>query len=512
MALFSVPAKAENLAEALEKAYAENPSLSAQRARTRAADELKTQANAAYGPSIDATGNYIYTRQSSNGLFGGINEGGATDYTVTLNQPFFTFGRLAAGQNIARAQRLAERESLRLAEQTLIAETVLVYVGVQRDLALYGARLQIAALLDEQFEITKRRFELRASTVTDVEQVDNQRQIARALAEEALATLEASANEYRRIVGKYPGELEPLPTTPILPQLEELLRIADQTSPQIGVAAFSENAARQLVALRRAERMPTVSGIAGARRIPATPFDDSRRALQGFAGISITMPVYRGGALGSRIREASELAQAARFDREEVRRGVRSDASSNWAQAQAARRVAPIYQEAVQSGQEALLNARRQETAGLRTSREIIDITNDLLNARINAINAAANGYTASVLTLFEAGLLDPAMFSARVEPYDPDGYDPFFAGFAGLPLRPVLAPIDRIFVEDRLDDIVIYYENAYGWEVPQPPVVDTADEALTGENKDTEYPDIFPTPRFVPNAESQASGSDSLD
>ncbi|MEL6225438.1 MAG: TolC family protein, partial [Pseudomonadota bacterium] len=316
------PARAETLAEALELAFKANPSLSGQQARTRAADEGVTQAKAAYGPSIDATANYTYRREVRDDVTGSESEGASSGYAVTLSQPLLTFGRLDADVGIANADRLAAREQLRLIEQSVTAEAVLSYVGVRRDLAIYGVRLQIAALLKEQADFTQKRYHLRAATLTDLEQINNQRQIADALAQEALATLEASANEYRRVVGRYPGELAPLPPSPVLPPLESLLSSADQLSPQNRIAAYSENGARQLVALRRAERMPVVSAQLGASNDPLTQFADDNRAMRSFAGVSVSVPLFRGGQLGSRIREASELAQAARVVREEGRRTV----------------------------------------------------------------------------------------------------------------------------------------------------------------------------------------------
>lgn len=488
-------ARAETLAEALELAYASNPSLSAEQARTRAADESVTQAKAAYGPSIDANADYTYRREVNDNALVDSNEGASGGYAVTLSQPLLSFGRLEAGVGIANADRLAAREQLRLIEQSVTAETILAYVRVRRDLAIYSVRLQIAALFNEQNEITRKRFDLRAATLTDVEQINNQTQIAKALAREALATLEASANQYRRVVGQFPGELASLPPSPPLPPLESLLSSADQLSPQIRIAAYSENGARQLVALRRAERMPVVSAELGAANAPMVPFTNDDRQLRSFVGVSVTMPIFRGGQLGSRIREANELVQAARFDREEVRRTVRNNASSNWSQAQAAARVAPVYAAAVASGKAALLNARRQETAGLRTSREVIDITNDLLQARINAINAAANGYTASALALFEAGLLDPSLFGANVARYDPDAYDPFVNGFAGLPLRPIIGPVDSLFVESQTKDLAVYYEASDHWEAPKPRIEVRIEELLRSD--ETDYANQFPAPRF---------------
>lgn len=491
-------------------AFETNPTLAGQKARDRAATERLNQAKSAYGPSIDARASYLYQRERSNSPFGGDAEGAQTSYSVTVSQPLFTFGRLAANVSASQAERLAERERVRLAEQTLIAETVTAYVAVQRDLAIYAVRMQIAALLDEQFTMTEKRLDLRAATATDVQQIDTQRRLARALGAQARARLQRSAYEYRRIVGRFPHELAPLPELPALPPLETLLRTSDGLSPQIGIAALSAQAARELLALRRAERMPTVSAEVGASRNPFAQFDRNFRALRSFAGLSVTIPIFRGGELGASIREANGLLDAAQADYEEVRRQVRAQISSLRADAEAASDAAPLYAEAVQSGEAALRNARRQERAGLRSAREVIEITNDLLLARINAISAAANGYTSAVMVLFNAGMLDVASFGAQVEPYDAQGYDPFEAGFAGLPFRPVLAPLDKVFVERRSEnDLVLFYEGA--GEFPVPPAA-TRDPGAAREAGESAPASPFPAPRFAPQPQAAAieeAGSD---
>ncbi|MCP9222083.1 TolC family outer membrane protein [Erythrobacter sp. LQ02-29] len=456
----AAPLHAETLADALAKAYQSNPELEAQRARTRASDEVVTQAKAQFGPQITASGSYVYASERTNGPFGGERDGATHTYDVTLDQPLFASGQLAANLNSAEAGRLASLEQLRFTEQNMIADVVIAYVAVQRDLAIYRVRTQISQLLDEQFQTTSERLRLRDVTISDLEQTDNRRQVALAQAREALAALQGSAANYRRLVGNYPTDLAPLPMPPELPGLQPLYALAEEHSPQILASRYNELASRETLALRRAERGPVISGTASAQRSPLSQFSDLSRSQAFFVGVSVRMPLYTGGALTSRVREARELNEADIFDVEQARRLVRSTIGARWAQAEAATSATPIYENSILAAQRALEGVRRQEQAGTRTSRDVLIATNDLLESRVAAIGSAANGYAATVLALAEAGLLDVAQFGADVAPYDPLAYDPALSDLAGLPLRPLVDPLDSLVLDDGRDMPGVVEEN----------------------------------------------------
>ena len=69
---------------------------------------------------------------------------------------------------------------------------------------------------------------------------------------------------------------------------------------------------------------------ATAGRSPLSVYENSRYALQVVGGVSVTVPLYAGGAIASREREAIQRNIAAQFGVEEARRAVRSDIAANW--------------------------------------------------------------------------------------------------------------------------------------------------------------------------------------
>lgn len=147
----------------------------------------------------------------------------------------------------------------------------------------------------------------------------------------------------------------------------------------------------------------------------------------------------------------------------------------------------------MEAARSALVGVTRQEQVGTRTSRDVLETTNDLLNSRIAEINSAANGYIATVFAMGSAGLLDIAQFGSDVPRYDPDGYDPFAQGLAGLPLQPLLDPIDSILLDRSAPDVPVMREADPAYAVQAP--VTEAELAIPAPEIEGEAPPAPPPP-----------------
>ena len=449
--LTSAQCRADTLEEAITSAYANNPALAGRRDLVSAADEGVVQAEAAYGPTLSASASHTYTAARIRGtLLPSRNDGFATSAEFRLSQPLFTSGRLAAQVDAARAVKRVERAQLEASSQQLILDVVNAYVSLQRDIELYGVALEIRQLLQQQRDVTAARFRLRDATQPDVDQTNNRLELAAGRVIAARATVEASAARFRNLVGVYPTKLDPLPAVPAVPDLERLYAAAERHNPTLAAAQFTEMRSSALVGAARAEMMPQVSAFASAARSPFTPYQNTFREEAVVAGVSVTMPLYTGGQQSSTLREAIDRNQADQQFVEQARRDMRETLASNWSLFQAASAALPRYEAAVQAAERAVEGVKTQETSGIRTLRDVLDVTNDLLNARTAAVQARAERYLRRVAVLRDAGLLTIGMF-AQVPAYDPDSRRAGIAGLAGLPLRPILEPVDRLLLYERV-------------------------------------------------------------
>lgn len=447
MAVASAPALADTLEEAVLAAYEENPNIEQTRAFTRIADEGVTQAKALYGPQVNllAEHNFAYNRNVVPGTTFS-NDGFSTRAEITLDQPIFTFGRLASNLDVATATRQSRVEDLRFESQTLIFNVVSAYMDLRRDIELYLVAADIYDLLDQQRGVTQSRFDLRDATAPDVDQTLNRAELAAGRLLEARANMEASAAAYRALVGEYPDTLAPPPPLPPLSTIDETYLVAEQNNPEILSALYVREGTKAQLAAARANMAPRVDARATIGRVPLSQFENEAYSEQVVAGVRLTMPMYSGGTLASRVREALERNVAAQYFVEQVRRDVRASLATNYNLYRSSERYLPRYLAAVTAAQRAVEGVQQQETSGIRTLRDVLDVTNDLFNARSAAVRAMRDQYVAHAGVLRDAGLLSVDLFAQNAQ-YDPDSYSPGQAALAGLPLLPLLDPLDSLAV-----------------------------------------------------------------
>ena len=452
LCMAAAPAAGETLEQAVATAFGNNPSLESERAFTRVFDEQVTQAKSQYGPNISATAthDYTYTRTDYGPLQGPVvtDDGWSTDVFVQLSQPLFTSGRLAANLDLAEASQARQRENLRATSQDVVLEVVTAYVGLRRDLELYQVAADTYTLFLQQRDLTQSRLRLRDATAPDVDQTQNRLELAAGRVIQARATVEASAARYRNVVGHYPEVLAPLPPLAPLPSLQTLSEALETNNPEVGSAQMAQIGTNAQLASARAQLLPTVTANVTAGRLAVSDYENTVAARQVVAGVEVNVPIYTGGRLLSRVRESEARSSAAQELVEAARRSARASLTTDWNRVQAAEMALPRYAAAVRAAQSAVDGVQRQQTAGLRTLREVLDVTSDLFAARSAAVTAEAERYIAHAAVLRDAGLLNADVFAPGYS-YDPDTYRPGAAGLAGMPLRVVLDPLDSLLLMD---------------------------------------------------------------
>lgn len=444
--LLVIPAgHAETLEDALTIAYRNNPALEGSRDLRRAAEEGVVQTRAAYGPSLSLSARHEFTAARVRGGGGpSQDQGFGTTAELALSQPLFTSGRLSAAVDAATANSLAVRAKLEEASQQTISDVVTAYVFLQRDIELYGVAVEIYQLLLKQRDQTLSRYRLRDSTAPDVDQTLNRLELAAGRVISSRADVMVSAARYRNLVGHYPDSLSPLPALPDLPMLETLYVEAEAYNPTLAASKYTETGSRAAVAAARAEMMPQIGGYASALRAPIAPYQNTYRQESVSFGVRMTMPLYTGGQMSSALRAAKDRNLADQQFVEQARRDMRERLAADWSRLQAIGESLPRFDAAVDAAERALDGVERQETAGIRTLRDVLDVTNDLLSARTAAVQARTEAYALRVAVLRDAGILGIEMFS-RERPYDSNMRPRWQSRVAGLPLRPLLEPLDRL-------------------------------------------------------------------
>lgn len=414
-AAFSGPAGADTLRDALTAAWLNNPGLEQERDAAEIADERITQARALRRPSVDLLGGYAYESIDSNRPFAfNLGDRPVASAQIETRLPVYTGGRINAGIRRAEAGALAADAQLDSAGQALLLDTLTAYVDILRDREVIEIRESSIELLSGQLVQSQDRFDVGDVTRTDVALSEARLEGGRAQLAAAQAQLEGSFAVYGFLTGQEPGPLAPVPPAPDLPEsFEAALEIALKSNPDIRAARHAEQAAREGVEAARGALRPDVSIVAraGVQEYHTEGFTDTSVV----AGAQASIPLYAGGANTSALREARLSRSQARSQVTQLQRGIRTRIARAWYAHEAARRAVEASQRQVEAAEIAYQGAQDELTVGVRTTLDVLDQEQELLEARLSLATAERDRYVAAHQLLAAMGQLTPARLGLSV-------------------------------------------------------------------------------------------------
>lgn len=422
-------AQAQTLEETLVSAYQSNPNLAAQRARLAQTEEGYVQARAGRLPTVSASAD-VSELETWGGAFNVRN--GDIGYGMSLNQPIYRGGRIDGSIDAALARVQAGREALRAAEQGILLSAVAAHAEVVRDRQIVGIRSNNVDVLAEQLRAARDRFEVGEITRTDVAQAEARLSGARAQLSAAQAGLAASRAAYARVTGVEPTDPEPVSPAQGLPaELADAAEAALTLNPDLRAAQYQEIAAQQGVRIARGAMRPDVSVGASVSEGRASDFSGQ---VQGSASVraQVSVPIFTGGLNRSRVREASAAADEARLSQLSVRRQVIEDVTNAWNTYLAAQAVIESSREAVRANEIAFDGVEQEAFVGLRTTLDVLNAEQELLNSRLELVRAERDLTVAAYVLLQAMGRLDAESLALPVEadggaPIEEQGLAPNF-------------------------------------------------------------------------------------
>ena len=402
------PAGADTLQEALNAAWLNNPALEAERDSASIAEERIRQARAGRRPSVDLLTGYVYESVDSNRPFAqGLGDRPVASAQIETRLPVYAGGRLDAGIRQAEAGALAADAELDSAVQSLMLDTVTAYVDILRDREVIDIRQNSLDLLDAQLRQSEDRFEVGDVTRTDVALSEARLEGGRAQLATAAAQLEGSIAFYSLLTGLEPGPLAPVPPLPDLPRsFDEALAVALDANPDIRAARHAERAAREAVAVARGSLRPEVSiiGQAGVQEYHTEGFTDTSVV----AGAQARIPLYAGGANTSVLRESRLARSRAQTQIAQLQRVIRTRIAQAWYGFQAAEQGVAASSRQVEAAEIAYEGAQEELSVGFRTTLDVLQQEQQLLEARLSRATAERDRYVAAHQLLAAMGRLTP--------------------------------------------------------------------------------------------------------
>jgi len=424
----ALTARADTLSGALANAYQNNPQLNSQRAVVRATDESVPQALSGYKPTVSATAQIERVYTSSGGTRSvSLPSSVGLAATQTLFNGFQTANRVRQ----AESNTSAAREALRVAEQTVLLNASAAYMDLLRDSALLDLQRRNVEVLQEQLRQTNDRFKVGEVTRTDVAQAETRLAQGRAIVLSAESQYARSRANFRQFIGVEAGVLQPgAPVDRLTPhRLGQAVEIARARHPSVGVAMFGIDAAVLQVKITEGSLYPQAQLVGAVSQI----WDSGSsvtvlRQFNAFVGAQVTVPIYNAYNAGltgatdafSAIRAAKETVGQKRMDLETARDQVQANVVTAWGQLEAAKAQILATQAQVASAEIALNGVREEARVGQRTTIDVLNAQQELVNARTALVTAQHDRVVASYTLLSAVGELNLPKLGIVIPLYDP--------------------------------------------------------------------------------------------
>ncbi|MFC7290829.1 TolC family outer membrane protein [Hirschia litorea] len=410
----SLSASAETLADSIRAAYERNPSILAQRKQRMIADERLEQARSTKRPQVSVSTSAGYAITRSNQSFLGSTgpeistQAPQTTFGLEFRQSLWNGGRNDAAVGEASASVTAAESQLFSAEQQMILNVVTNYMDVLSSEAEVDIRKNNVSVLSRQVEAATDRFNVGEVTRTDVAQAQARHAGARAQLASAQAQLESNRAVFQELVGRWPTQLSQIAFTPAYPEgLDEAVSAAIEFNPDLLVAKANVEAASQRVKSAKGQTRPDIA-IVGAAGLSQSYDDDTFENNNASVVAQLRLPLYQGGRIASQIRAAALERDQLRLQYRAAERNLIAQVTRAWHGALASSRAIEASERQVEAAQIAFDGAEQELAVGLRTTLDLLDQEQELLDARLLLIQANRDHYVAVHQLLAAMGALTP--------------------------------------------------------------------------------------------------------
>ncbi len=403
-----------DLLETFHSAQLNDPVFAAARATQQAGQEKLSQGRSLLAPSINLSANSTFndlTTQYNPAipiLPNGENRYNSHGYGVTLVQPLFRQQNWQAYSESDLQATQAEIQ-LKIAEQDLITRVAQAYFDVliaQDSVQLVEAQ---KTAISEQLEQAKRNFEVGSATITDTLEAQARYDLTGAQQIAALNNLEIKRSALQQLINAMPKELKPLgkefklePPQPA--DMEKWVEAAQVGNLQLAIAQAGAEIADKEVARNRGGHYPTIDLVANYSQSNANggSFGVGSDTTNKSIGVQLNMPLFQGGAVNSKWREAQANRERARQELENVRRNVMQQARQSYLGVVSGIAQVQALQQALASSESVLEASKLGHEVGVRTNLDVLNAQQQLFSTRRDLYQAQYN-YLLSQLRLKQA-------------------------------------------------------------------------------------------------------------
>lgn len=397
-ALWATGSLGADLIDVYREAKANDAPYASARAALDAGRERLPQGRALILPTFNATGNSTYNdnaiKQIAPGPTAGIpvaRDFHTNAWTVTLTQPLYRWQNWIQMEQ-SEFQVAQSEAQFSQATQDLIVRVAQAYFDLlASDNSLAFIRAQKTAI-SEQLSQAKRNFEVGTATITDTNEAQARFDLSISQEIAAQNDLEIRKRTLQQIIGRFPDDLAPLRSsfslsTPQPNRMEDWVEAAQRQSYPVRIQEAASEIAEREVRRNRAAHLPTVDMVATygnnvSTGSPTSATGSGTEIRNTTLGVQVTLPLYAGGAIDSRVREAMANAERAKADLENSRRQAALSARQSFLGVTNGMAQVRALEQAVTSSETALASNRLGYEVGVRINIDVLNSQQQLFSTR----------------------------------------------------------------------------------------------------------------------------------
>lgn len=422
----STAVHAESINEIYELAIQNDPKIAEAKNKLLATKELRKQANALLFPTIRGTGKYTkHDMTTTSGLTSGLSavvpgltidpeqDYDSHGYVLTLSQPVYNH-TVFVGKKLVDARVKSVMAEFNFAQQELMLRTTKAYfdiLGAQDSLTFSKAEKEA---ISRQLEEAKQRFDVGLIAITAIHEA--QARFDAVTASEILTenTLNKALVSLREITGQTHENLAKLGDKSVLvnpsSSIEDWVNTAMDQNQVLTATAFGVEAAKQDVRVKRAGHYPflELKGTQVYDDAEGSSFGSPSKVKSRTLGLQLTVPIYSGGMVSSREREASHNYSQAKNKLEQVKRSVERQTREAYLNISASVSGVKALQQALVTAESALEATDLGFEVGTRTAVDVLNARRELFRVKRELSNARYGYILSTVALKLSVGTLSP--------------------------------------------------------------------------------------------------------
>lgn len=417
-ASLALPTRAQDLVQVYRDARSYDAQYASARYALQAGLEKLPQGRSLILPSINAT-----VGDTINHL--GVHPYGENPAVQTARVFYNRNYQLVFSQPIWRPQNWAQfdqaEQQVRQAEATFgqagqdliirVAQAYFDVLAAQDTLALVQAQ---KVAIGEQLAQAKRNFEVGTATITDTHEAQARFDLATAQEIAARSDLEAKKRALQQIAGKDYAGLRPLRaqvtlSSPVPANVDEWVAITQKQAYPVVIQETATQIANLQAKLTRAGHQPTVDLVATYQQTwqtGSTLTANSSQLNVGSIGFQLALPIYQGGGISSREREAAANFEKAKQDLENAKRTSVLQTQQSFLSVINGVAQVKALEQALISSQSALDSNKLGYEVGVRINIDVLNAQQQLFSTRRDLAVARYNTITSHLRLKASAGSL----------------------------------------------------------------------------------------------------------